>query len=190
MPYGTNLTSLIATFTTSGEKVTVAEVTQVSTQTSNDFSNPVVYKVHAEDGSTKDYTVTVSVAPFVGKYAYFANYIGNSYTQCKVNSTDGALSECNTVTPTGSGALNRPFGVTISNGYAYFANYNGASYTQCKVNSTDGALSECNTVTPTGSGALNRPGGVTISNGYAYFANYNGNSYTQCKVNSTDYNVP
>ncbi|MCA2001587.1 MAG: hypothetical protein LDL51_06965 [Chloroflexi bacterium] len=62
-PYGTNVTALVATFTTSGESVKVGGVTQVSGTTPNDFTNPVVYTVTAADGSTKDYTVTVTAAP-------------------------------------------------------------------------------------------------------------------------------
>lgn len=60
--YGTNVTSLIATFITNSETVTVGATPQISSQTANDFSNPVVYTVTAEDGTTQNYTVTVTVA--------------------------------------------------------------------------------------------------------------------------------
>ena len=63
VPYGTDITSLIADFTISGTKVQVNGVDQASTQTPNDFSSPVKYTVVAADGSTKDYTVSVTVAP-------------------------------------------------------------------------------------------------------------------------------
>ena len=57
---GTALPNLIATFSMSaGAKVEVAGVPQESGVTSNDFSNPVTYRVTAEDGSTEDYTVSV-----------------------------------------------------------------------------------------------------------------------------------
>lgn len=62
MPYGTAVESLIATFTTTGQSVTVGSELQVSAITSNNFTNPVVYTVHAADGSTQNYTVTVTVA--------------------------------------------------------------------------------------------------------------------------------
>lgn len=84
VPAGTTVTSLVATFTTTGTKVSVltlspasnasvssravkVEVTQgtyvdqVSGTTANDFKSPVTYRVTAEDGSTSDYTVTVTV---------------------------------------------------------------------------------------------------------------------------------
>ncbi|GFE56853.1 DUF5018 domain-containing protein [Geobacter sp. AOG1] len=62
VPYGTNITSLVATFTTTGASVKVGGVVQVSGTTANDFTNPVVYTVTAADGSTTQYTVTVTVA--------------------------------------------------------------------------------------------------------------------------------
>ncbi|MEK6743217.1 MAG: DUF1566 domain-containing protein [Nitrospirota bacterium] len=59
-PDGTDVTALAATFTTSGSFVTVGTTTQVSGVTTNNFSIPVVYTVHALDGSTASYTVSVS----------------------------------------------------------------------------------------------------------------------------------
>ena len=62
VPFGTNVNSLVATFTTTGNSVKVGSVTQVSGTTANNFTNSVKYTVTAQDGSTKDYTVTVIVA--------------------------------------------------------------------------------------------------------------------------------
>jgi hypothetical protein len=53
-------TGLVAVFTTSGTSVQINGNAQLSGTTPNDFSNPVVYTVVAEDGSTKTYTVTVT----------------------------------------------------------------------------------------------------------------------------------
>lgn len=61
-PFGTGVTGLRATFTTTGASVTVGLVSQLSGQTPNDFTNPIVYRVTAVDGTTKDFTVTVTVA--------------------------------------------------------------------------------------------------------------------------------
>ena len=63
LPHGTDVTNLVATFTLSeGAKAEVNGVAQESGVTANDFTNDVVYKVTAEDGSTfKDWTVKVSV---------------------------------------------------------------------------------------------------------------------------------
>ncbi len=62
VPYGTDVTSLIAFFSTTGAETTVNGEEQESGVTENDFSTPVTYRVTAEDDSTVDYTVTVIVA--------------------------------------------------------------------------------------------------------------------------------
>jgi len=62
MPFGTNKTGLVATFSTSGSGVTVLGTTQISGATPNDFTNPVLYTVAAADSTTAIYTVTVTNA--------------------------------------------------------------------------------------------------------------------------------
>ena len=65
LPNGTSpsvLASLVANFTSSPKStVTIGQVSQVSGQTVNDFSTSKVYTVTAEDGSTKNYTITVTI---------------------------------------------------------------------------------------------------------------------------------
>ena len=63
VPSGTSKVGMIATFTTTGENVTVGNpaVKQVSGTTPNDFTSPVVYTVTAADGTKVFYTVTVTV---------------------------------------------------------------------------------------------------------------------------------
>jgi len=56
VPYGTSRTSLTPTVVITGASVSPAS------GVARDFTNPVVYTVTAEDGSTKAYTVTVTVA--------------------------------------------------------------------------------------------------------------------------------
>ncbi|MBI9109473.1 MAG: hypothetical protein JEZ04_22200 [Spirochaetales bacterium] len=63
LPYGTDLTNLVASFVTSGQNVTVSEVEQISGQTANNFSIPVEYTVYAENGDTEIYTVTACSEP-------------------------------------------------------------------------------------------------------------------------------
>ncbi len=119
-------------------------------------------------------------------YAYILNYGNNSYTQCIVNPADGTLSNCNTVIPTGRGALDGPSVMTIDGIYAYIPNVNNNSYTQCVISTSDGTLLNCNTVIPTGNGALDGPSVVLINNGYAYITNYLNNSFVQCIASSID----
>ena len=63
MPYGTDVTSLVAMFMTTGASVKVDTTVQKSETTVNNFSIPVDYTVTAADGSSVTYTVTVTVAP-------------------------------------------------------------------------------------------------------------------------------
>ncbi len=67
VPFATDVTTLIATFSTTGAAVAVGQTTQVSGKTANDFTNPVVYTVTAADGSSAAYTVTVTVAKNTAK---------------------------------------------------------------------------------------------------------------------------
>jgi len=63
VPFDTNVTNLVATFTTNnGTLVKVGTTTQISAITSNDFTNLVTYTVTAEDGLTRDYIVTVNIS--------------------------------------------------------------------------------------------------------------------------------
>jgi hypothetical protein len=62
VPSGTDVSALVATFTTTGTGVTVGTTAQTSAVTANDFTSAVAYIVSAEDGSTATYTVTVTVA--------------------------------------------------------------------------------------------------------------------------------
>ena len=62
LPSATNVSSLKPTFTVSaGAKITVNGVVQTSGVSGQDFSKPVVYRITAEDGSTRDYTIEVSM---------------------------------------------------------------------------------------------------------------------------------
>lgn len=61
LPKGTDVTALLATFTTTGTSVKVGATVQISTATANDFTtSPVAYAVTAADGSTATYNVTVT----------------------------------------------------------------------------------------------------------------------------------
>jgi hypothetical protein len=62
VPSGTDVTHLVATFTSTGVSVTVAGTPQVSGETANDFTHPVTYVVGAADGSTQTYVVTVTAS--------------------------------------------------------------------------------------------------------------------------------
>lgn len=67
VPFGTNVSALVPTFTTTGASVEVDDVTQVSGVTQNDFNLPVIYAVNAGDSSSVEYTVSVIVAQNTAK---------------------------------------------------------------------------------------------------------------------------
>jgi uncharacterized delta-60 repeat protein len=62
VPNGTNITALIATFTTTGASVKVGSTIQVSGTTPNDFTNLVSYTVTAANSSTATYSVAVTIS--------------------------------------------------------------------------------------------------------------------------------
>jgi uncharacterized protein YjdB len=72
----TDISKLTATFTISDKATaTVNGISQVSGVTINDFTHPVVYRVTAENGDTRDWTVTVS-KPHVAVDSITVNSVG------------------------------------------------------------------------------------------------------------------
>ncbi len=61
VPFGTNVSNLVARFTITGNSINIAGASQTSGVTGNNFSSPVTYTVVAADGTTKTYEVTVVV---------------------------------------------------------------------------------------------------------------------------------
>ncbi|MBE0502309.1 MAG: DUF3494 domain-containing protein, partial [Desulfuromonadales bacterium] len=66
VPNETDVTALVATYTTTGKFVDVGLVEQLSGSTPNDFTLPVDYLVTAVDDSVTTYTVTVIVSSAQG----------------------------------------------------------------------------------------------------------------------------
>jgi hypothetical protein len=95
-PSGTNVTFLVATFTTTGASVKVGTTVQVSGTMTNDFTNPVAYIVTAADGTTATYTVTVTVAVAAGPAAIdLLSILTNNFVVLSNSATTG-------ITDTGS----------------------------------------------------------------------------------------
>ncbi|MFH0975590.1 MAG: hypothetical protein V1874_07375 [Spirochaetota bacterium] len=91
VPYVPSVTDLVATFTTTGSSVQVGLTIQVSGATANDFTYPVVYTITAEDNSTANYTVTVTVECTV-------IYNGNGNTNGTVPIASAGYNQGSTVT--------------------------------------------------------------------------------------------
>lgn len=68
IPFDMPTDELIATFVYKGVSIKIGGNEQVSGKTANNFSNPVVYSVIAEDGTKKDYTVIITkIIPTIPK---------------------------------------------------------------------------------------------------------------------------
>jgi len=67
IPFGTDVTALVATFAHTGASVKLAGTIQESGITANNCNAPLSYTVTAGDGTTANYTVTVTVALISGK---------------------------------------------------------------------------------------------------------------------------
>jgi hypothetical protein len=67
VPHGTDRSSLVAVYVSTGIRVTVEDTEQESGVTINDFTEALAYMVTAEDGSTARYIVDVREAPSTEK---------------------------------------------------------------------------------------------------------------------------
>lgn len=65
-PTLTALSPQVATFTTTGQSITVSGVTQQSGVTSNDYTAPLIYQLTGADGGTATYTVTLTAPRVYG----------------------------------------------------------------------------------------------------------------------------
>jgi hypothetical protein len=107
LPFGTNVTALVATFTTTGASVNVGTVAQTSATTPNNFATPVTYTVTAADGTTAAFTVTVTIAP-------------NSAKAITAFSLAGAAGIVNEGTTAKVIAVTVPYGTNLTNLVATF----------------------------------------------------------------------
>ncbi|MFH0977366.1 MAG: LamG-like jellyroll fold domain-containing protein [Spirochaetota bacterium] len=104
LPPHTDATSLKATFSFIGKSIIANNSAQTSGVTQNDFTNPVIYTVNADDGSSRTYTVTVSVEKDTrNDITYFA-FI-KDYNPSLVSDVTGIISgtDIQCVLPFGSG---------------------------------------------------------------------------------------
>jgi hypothetical protein len=96
MPFGTEVTNLVADFTLSdGATAQVDTEDQASGVTPNNFTDPVVYVVTAEDGTTtKNWTVTVNLEAAPSSEAEILTYsLPNQVGEAEINSgaTEGTI---------------------------------------------------------------------------------------------------
>jgi inhibitor of cysteine peptidase len=194
LPYGTDVTALVAKFSATGVSVKVGSTNQVSGTTANDFTNPVVYSVTATDASTQDYTVTVTLAE--PSYSISGKVSGDVLSGIKI--TLSGAGSASTTTDTGgnysfSGAAKGSYTITPSmTGYAFNptsinATVNNADLAEQNFTSTstaiptytiagqvNGAVASGVTITLTGTGSSST---TTDSSGNYSFDNAANGSY-------------
>ncbi|WP_411676820.1 hypothetical protein, partial [Caproicibacter sp.] len=89
VPYGTDVTQLIAKFATVEDApVTIGTTVQDSNHTENDFTGPIFYTVTAADGTKQKYKVTVTVTGETSFQSY-------SLTDENGNTYDGTIDDDN-----------------------------------------------------------------------------------------------
>jgi hypothetical protein len=99
VPSGTVVTSLTPTVTITGASVSPPS------GVAQDFTGPVTYTVTAEDGSTRAYTVTVTVTPASS---------AKDITQFTLSGVDGVIGGTHIAVPLASGAVNGIAPTTIA----------------------------------------------------------------------------
>ncbi len=106
VPNGTDVSALVATFTTTGATVKVGAAIQTSTATPNNFTNPVTYTVSAADASTASYAVTVTVGAATAVLPGPAGSLGAAATNPTVISSNPSNGDINVPTQVHNGTTN------------------------------------------------------------------------------------
>ncbi|QXP52983.1 PKD domain-containing protein [Cellulophaga sp. HaHa_2_1] len=96
LPAGTDVTALEPTVTHTG--ATISPVSDAA----QDFTNPVIYTVTAEDASTQEYTITVTVAPSDSKdiIAFSIDGINGTITGTDISITLPSITDVTALEPT------------------------------------------------------------------------------------------
>ena len=182
LPSGTNPTNLVANFSTSGNYIVVGNIIQASGSTANNFTAPIIYKVYAADGTTKDYTVTVITLP---AYAYIVNYGNKILTKCNVDVATGLFSNCS---PAYTSSFSNPTTVfNYKNKYLYYTHANTSSrIDRCDINS-DGSLAGCGINALVGSSLGDNPTQLVFHGGYLYIVARDSNKIQKCIIAEDDF---
>jgi hypothetical protein len=109
LPYGTDITALQATYTTTATDVAVDSTVQTSGESANDFTLSVSYAITTADGQTATYEVVVTLAPNFAKALTTFSFDGYSGAAGVINETDKAI------------AVTLPYATDLSNLVATFA---------------------------------------------------------------------
>lgn len=159
----TKLNNLVPRFTYNGKSITVNGKPQINNETNNNFDAPVIYKIHAENNTTKEYKV--SAANYDDKtFAYIVNnpnngnkYTGHSLIKCMVNLSDGNFYNCKD-----TGINNIVSGISqaynLGNASLLIADYAGNKIVSCTIEQ-NGDLTNCKSIL---NNNLYQPTGISI----------------------------
>ena len=180
VPYGTDVTALVATFTTNGVSVKVGQTEQVSGVTPNSFTSPIPYVVTAADNSTATYAVTVTVLPTPVLAQWARTLSSPSYLsvyQGVAVASDGSVYAVGQIY--GTGTYNFGNGVsaaaTNANRSIVLVKYNGFGLAQwARTVNSPGAWSEFYSVSAAPDGSVYAAGAIV---GYSFTADF-GNGVT------------
>ena len=120
LPAHTVITSLAASFDSDGKSVTVGGKVQKSGETENDYTNPVKYLVTAEDLTTKEYTVTVTVLKDTAREINTFTFYKADNAKSNLSADVSGIFNGNNIT------VEVPYGTTVNALKAYFE-YSGDS---------------------------------------------------------------
>jgi len=117
----TDVTSLVATFTTSAaiQSIAIGSTAQVSATTSNNFTGAVTYVVKAQDGTTKNWVVTVTAAPTT--YTVTFDSQGGSAVAAKTSIASGGTVGTLPTAPTKTGYTFNGWFTAATGGTAFAA---------------------------------------------------------------------
>lgn len=125
IPYYATLNDLTATFTLSdGATATISGTPQLSGQTANDYTSPLTWSIRAENGTTQNYTVTVTQIPARTGKAFTAFWLDRSDNWFLPGDISGTIDE-----PAKTIALSVPYDVNPNSLTASFTVSDGASVT-------------------------------------------------------------
>ncbi|MGL1885508.1 MAG: FG-GAP-like repeat-containing protein [Reichenbachiella sp.] len=99
VPTGTDISDLVASFILSdGSIATVGSLIQVSSTTSNNFTNPITYTVTAEDGTTtQDWVVTVTKTEAIPSITFITPTSGPIGTEVIITGTNFDTTPANNI---------------------------------------------------------------------------------------------
>jgi hypothetical protein len=186
VPVGTNMTALIATFTITGSNVNIAGTSQVSGNTTNDFTSAKIYTVIAADGSTKEYTVTVTacVPVLMGGKSTCALSLSADVTTPAGSGVAGAADGTGT-----AATFNQPNSITTDGTNLYVADMNNHKVRKIVISSgvvtTLAGSGASGAADGTGTAAtFSFPAGVTTDGTNVYVADMNNHKVRKIVISS------